>query len=197
LTAKVGLTTWLTPNATLDPNYSTGMRQRLALARSMVHDPEILIFDEPTSGVDPSGQIQIRKIMMNLAKKEKKTIFLSSHNLDEVQRICNRIAIIDRGEIKLYGDLQDLRRKMGKRGIVIKTLADIPRQVIDEIKKSSDLGLSDFQERKLTFLPGEGIGTPEILNILSGYGIEVDEAIKLETTLEDMYSSILQGVDAS
>jgi ABC-2 type transport system ATP-binding protein len=163
----------------------------------MVHDPEILIFDEPTSGVDPSGQIQIRKIMMNLAKKEKKTIFLSSHNLDEVQRICNRIAIIDRGEIKLYGDLQDLRRKMGKRGIVIKTLADIPRQVIDEIKKSSDLGLSDFQERKLTFLPGEGIGTPEILNILSGYGIEVDEAIKLETTLEDMYSSILQGVDAS
>ena len=94
--------------------YSTGMRQRLALARAMVHDPEVLILDEPTSGVDPSGQIQIRKIMLNLAHKEKKTILLSSHNLDEVQRICNRIAIIDRGEIKLFGELETLRKSMGK-----------------------------------------------------------------------------------
>ena len=77
--------------------YSRGMRQRLALARSMVHDPEVMVLDEPTSGVDPSGQIEIRQIMLNMARKENKTIILSSHNLDEVQRICNRIAIIDRG----------------------------------------------------------------------------------------------------
>jgi len=62
--------------------YSTVMRQRLALARSMVHDPEILVLDEPTSRVDPSGKIQIRKILLDLAHKEKKTIILSSHNLD-------------------------------------------------------------------------------------------------------------------
>jgi ABC-2 type transport system ATP-binding protein len=171
------------------------MRQRLALARSMVHDPELLILDEPTSGVDPSGQIQIRKIMLDLAKKEKKTIFLSSHNLDEVQRICNRIAIIDRGEIKLYGKLEDLRRQMGKMGLVIKTVSDIPRKVIDDIKKDPALGLRKFQERKLVFLPDEGIGTPEILNALSGHGVEVDEAIKQEATLEEMYSKILKEAE--
>ncbi len=175
--------------------YSTGMRRRLALARSMVHDPELLILDEPTSGVDPSGQIQIRKIMLDLAKKEKKTIFLSSHNLDEVQRICNRIAIIDRGEIKLYGELEELRRQMGNRGLVIKTMSDVPRKVIDDIKKDPALGLRKFQERKLLFLPDAGIGTPEILNILSGYGVEVDEAIKQEATLEEMYSSILKEAE--
>jgi len=177
--------------------YSTGMRQRLALARSMVHDPEILILDEPTSGVDPSGQIQIRKILLNLAKKEKKTIILSSHNLDEVQRICNRIAIIDRGEIKLFGGLDDLRKKMGKQGIRIKTVEDIPEDVIDMVKKSPVLGLQDFQERSLLLLPESGMGTGKIISILSGYGIEVDEAVKQEASLEEMYSNILEEVEAS
>jgi ABC-2 type transport system ATP-binding protein len=177
--------------------YSTGMRQRLALARSMVHDPQILILDEPTSGVDPSGQIQIRKILLNLAKKEKKTIVLSSHNLDEVQRICNRIAIIDRGEIKLFGELKDLRKKMGKQGIRIKTVGDIPGDVINKIKESPELGLQEFQERSLSLMPEAGIKTGKIITILSGYGIEVDEAVKQEASLEEMYSNILKEVEGS
>ncbi|GAG79477.1 unnamed protein product, partial [marine sediment metagenome] len=109
--------------------YSKGMRQRLALARAMVHDPEVLIMDEPTAGVDPSGQIEVRKIMLDVARKENKTIFLSSHNLDEVQRICNRIALIDRGGIKLYGELESLRQKMGRGGVLIKTAGDIPESL--------------------------------------------------------------------
>jgi len=64
--------------------YSKGMRQRLSLARAMVHNPEVLILDEPTAGVDPTGQIEIRKILLDIAHNEKKTVLLSSHNLDEV-----------------------------------------------------------------------------------------------------------------
>jgi ABC-2 type transport system ATP-binding protein len=85
--------------------YSKGMRQKLALARAMVHDPELLILDEPTAGIDPSGQMEVRDIILNLAHNQDKTVFLSSHNLDEVQRICNRIALIDKGQIKIYGEL--------------------------------------------------------------------------------------------
>jgi ABC-2 type transport system ATP-binding protein len=173
------------------------MRQRLALARSMVHNPEVLVLDEPTSGVDPSGQIQIRKIMLNLAKNENKTIVLSSHNLDEVQRICNRIAIIDRGEIKLSGKLEELRKKMGKQGIRIKTVRDIPEDIINRIKQSPGLGLKEFQERSLILLPESGMGTGKIINVLSDFGIEVDEAIKQEASLEEMYSNILKEVEGS
>jgi len=144
--------------------YSTGMRQRLALARSMVHDPEILILDEPTSGVDPSGQIQIRKILLNMAHKENKTIFLSSHNLDEVQRICSRIAIIDRGEIMLYGELESLRQGMGRSGIMIKSSEDIPDKVIDEIKGLPHLGLKEVKGRSLILMPDKGIETSDIIN---------------------------------
>jgi len=163
------------------------MRQRLALARSMVHNPEILVLDEPTSGVDPSGQIQIRKILLNMAHKENKTIILSSHNLDEVQRICNKIAIIDRGEIKLFGELEDLRKKMGKSGIMIRSSGDIPGEVINEIKKSHGLGLK----------PEKGTETSDIISFLSSRGVKVEEAIKQEASLEEMYSNILKEAEPS
>jgi ABC-2 type transport system ATP-binding protein len=114
--------------------YSKGMRQRLSLARSMVHNPEILILDEPTSGVDPTGQIEIRKILLNIAHSEKKTVLLSSHNLDEVQRICNRIALIDRGEIKLAGELENLRHQMGSSGVIVEYSGVLDKSVLNEMR---------------------------------------------------------------
>jgi ABC-2 type transport system ATP-binding protein len=93
--------------------FSKGMRQRLALARALVHDPHVLILDEPMSGIDPSGQIELRQILLDVVRRGGKTIFFSSHDLDEVQRICNRIALIDQGTIRLQGELATLMREMG------------------------------------------------------------------------------------
>ena len=177
--------------------YSTGMRQRLALARAMVHDPEILILDEPTSGVDPSGQIQIRKILLDLAHKENKTIILSSHNLDEVQRICNRIAIIDRGEIRLSGELADLRKAMGKTGIVINLSEDISDKTVVEIKDLPGLGLTEAKKRSLTFIPDKNTQTSDIISFLASRGVKVDEVIRQDASLEEMYSKILKEAGGS
>jgi len=175
--------------------YSKGMKQRLALARAMVHDPEILILDEPTSGVDPSGQIEIRQIMLNIAHKEQKTVFLSSHNLDEVQRICNRIALIDRGEIKLYGELDDLRHRMGKGGILIETDQDIPGSLLNELKSKQELGLKDNQGRHLYFSPLNGTEVSDIVGFLVARGIKIELAQRKEASLEEMYSTILKEVE--
>ncbi len=177
--------------------YSRGMRQRLALARSLVHDPEVLILDEPTAGVDPSGQIEIRQIMLDIVRRENKTIFLSSHNLDEVQRICNRIALIDRGEIKLYGELENLRRKMGSGTIIIKTVQYIPESLITELKNLSHFGLKEKKERALVFSPREGTEISDIISFLASRGVRIEEAVKKEASLEEMYAAILKEVEPS
>jgi ABC-2 type transport system ATP-binding protein len=177
--------------------YSKGMRQRLALARAMVHDPEVLILDEPTSGVDPSGQIEIRQIMIDLARKKQKTVFLSSHNLDEVQRICNRIALIDRGELKLFGELESLRQGMSKHTIVIKTAQFIPEPLLNELKGLSNLGLQEKKDNILIFSPQQGTEISDIISILAGRGVKIEEALKKEASLEEMYSAILKETETS
>src|SRR4030042_4225562 len=177
--------------------YSRGMRQRLALARSLIHDPEVLILDEPTAGVDPSGQIEIRRIMLDIVRKESKTIFLSSHNLDEVQRICNRIALIDRGEIKLYGELESLRRGMGGGMVVIKTAHNIPESLLAELKNLPHLGFQDKKEQDLIFSPLKGTEISDIISFLAGRGIKIEEAIKKEASLEEMYAAFLTAVEPS
>jgi len=177
--------------------YSKGMRQRLALARAMVHDPEVLVLDEPTSGVDPSGQIEIRQIMIDMARKKNKTIFLSSHNLDEVQRICNRIALIDRGEIKLYGELESLRQGMSKRTVIIETAQFIPESLLTELKGLSYLGLQEIKENSLIFSPEQGTEVSDIISILTSRGVKIEEASRKEASLEEMYSTILKETETS
>ncbi|MCJ7665220.1 MAG: hypothetical protein MUO59_00615, partial [Actinobacteria bacterium] len=149
------------------------------------------------SGVDPSGQIEIRQIMLNMARKENKTIILSSHNLDEVQRICNRIAIIDRGEIKLYGELESLRRAMSGSGIVIETSHNIPESLLVELRGSVHLGLQEEKGKSLIFSPQEGTEVSDIISLLSGRGIKIEEVIKKEASLEEMYSTILKEAEPS
>jgi ABC-2 type transport system ATP-binding protein len=172
------------------------MRQRLSLARAMVHDPEVLILDEPTAGVDPNGQIEVRKILLDIAHAEKKTVLLSSHNLDEVQRICNRIALIDRGEIKLYGELKGLRQKMGWSGIVIETGDGIPESVLEDLKKQTKLGFRDVSGKSLLFESGEGSAeVSDIVAFLAGHAVKIEKAGRREASLEDLYSSILKEVE--
>jgi len=177
--------------------YSKGMRQRLALARAMTHNPELLVLDEPTAGVDPSGQIEVREVILNMAYKEGRTIFLSSHNLDEVQRICNRIALIDRGEIKLHGELEQLQREMSGNKVEIETAEAIAEPLFAELKSLSHLGLLERKDKVLTFVPQEGVRIPDIVSLLVGQGVEIEGVSKKEVSLEEIYSTILKEVEPS
>jgi ABC-2 type transport system ATP-binding protein len=177
--------------------YSKGMRQRLALARAMTHDPELLVLDEPTAGVDPSGQIEVREVILNMAHKEGKTIFLSSHNLDEVQRVCNRIALIDRGEIKLYGELEKLQRERSGNAVDIETTKAIAEPLLAELKSLSHLGLQERKDKVLTFVPQEGVRVPDIVGLLVSRGVGIEGVNKKEASLEEIYSSILKEVEPS
>lgn len=90
--------------------YSKGMQQRVGLAQALINNPDLLILDEPTSGLDPIGRMQVREIILRL-KNEGKTVFFSSHELGEVETVCDRVAILSQGELKAEGRVSDLTQK--------------------------------------------------------------------------------------
>jgi ABC-2 type transport system ATP-binding protein len=87
--------------------YSKGMQQRVGLAQALINDPDLLVLDEPTSGLDPLGRMKVREIIQRL-KGEGKTVFFSSHELGEVETVCDRVAIINKGELKVEGSVSQL-----------------------------------------------------------------------------------------
>jgi ABC-2 type transport system ATP-binding protein len=88
--------------------YSHGMKQRLGIAQALLHDPELIILDEPTTGLDPQGMKEIRDLIIHLSKQEKKTILLSSHILYEVELVANRMIIINKGSTMIEGEVKNL-----------------------------------------------------------------------------------------
>jgi ABC-2 type transport system ATP-binding protein len=90
--------------------YSKGMQQRVGLAQALINDPDLLILDEPTSGLDPIGRMKVREIIQRL-KNQGKTVFFSSHELGEVETVCDRVAIINQGELKIEGRVSELTEK--------------------------------------------------------------------------------------
>jgi ABC-2 type transport system ATP-binding protein len=176
--------------------YSKGMRQRLALARAMVPDPQLLVLDEPTAGVDPTGQIEIRRLMLELIHKKGKTILLSSHNLDEVQRICNRIALIHQGSIRLYGELEKLQREMGHGGVEIETLEPLTGEMAAEVGRIPGVAVVEQNGRRLSLSTGKDVQASDIVAMLAARGVRIEEFKKHEASLEDLYTSIVKEAES-
>jgi ABC-2 type transport system ATP-binding protein len=115
--------------------YSKGMLQRLGFAQAMLHDPDLLILDEPTASLDPVGRKEFRDILLEL-KRRGKTIFISSHILSELETVCDRVAILEKGELKRVGSLQELSTGKSTRvvlrnvpGVVLEALSRTPAEV--------------------------------------------------------------------
>jgi len=187
--------------------FSKGMRQRLALARALVHDPDVLILDEPMSGIDPTGQIELRNILLDVGRRGGKTIFFSSHDLDEVQRICNRIALIDRGEIRLQGPLSDLVREAGDGEVVIDVAAGsggpgavsagldgaASSALAERLAAFPELGFASAEGRSLRFKPRAGTEVSDIVGRLVALGVKVEGARRKEASLEELYASTVKA----
>ncbi|KGK98991.1 ABC transporter ATP-binding protein [Methanococcoides methylutens] len=119
--------------------FSTGMRKRFGLAQALINDPDILFLDEPTSGIDPKGAQMMRDLIKQLSREKNVTIFLSSHAMSEVEEICNRIAVIEKGNLLAVGSVEELRDMVReKEGVqYILEISNIPLQ--DVAGKLSDI----------------------------------------------------------
>lgn len=172
--------------------FSKGMKRRLALARSMIHDPEVLFYDEPSAGLDPEAQKMVRDLILRLAREKGRTIFLNSHDLDEVQRVCSKIAILQRGEIEAYDTVENLMRKFSKPSVEIVLTDD------KEAKKALDLlnsleYVSECERNRLRITAiTKDDKTSTILGVLMKDGIRVEEVKKTTMSLEEIYLNIVR-----
>jgi ABC-2 type transport system ATP-binding protein len=171
--------------------FSKGMRQRLALARAMLHDPALLVLDEPTAGVDPAGQVEVREALLQMIQAGGRSVLLSSHNLDEVQRICNRVALIHRGEIRLYGELAELEQQTSKGEVVIRTAEPVSATVMNELRTLP--GVEQLSARKSTIdlrVAEEDVLSSSVA-LLVNRGAAIREVTSRTPGLEELYLSIV------
>ncbi len=113
--------------------FSKGMKQKLAIARALIHEPQVIFMDEPTANLDPEAAKTVRDFILQL-KKEKKTIFLNTHNLDEAQRICDRVAIMNTS-LRAIGTPQELERSVSGKKTVIGLEQQVNDAVLGALKK--------------------------------------------------------------
>ncbi|MGZ4903702.1 MAG: ABC transporter ATP-binding protein [Halobacteriota archaeon] len=171
--------------------FSKGMKQRLAIAQALLHEPSILILDEPTSGLDPRGMVEVRAIIIGL-KKTDITILMSSHLLNEVQEVCDKVAIIDRGVLLTYDSVQNLSAKKGV-AVVVNTLDPISPaefKAIKALKGVQSLKRSDA----LTLIVQLSGGAQEQFKILRGIlntGVKVTSFTPQRAAIEDVYLSLV------
>lgn len=174
-------------------NFSTGMKQRLALARTLLHDPEILFLDEPTAGLDPVAAQQVNDLIIQLAGENGCTVFLCTHNLVEAQRVCDRVAVMEQGKLAALGTPQELAHQYVHR-LNVKIETD-PNQLEDAIHLLSQTeGLlleSSLQVNghiSVTVFGRQAI--PDILSLLVGQGVRIYNLAANEPTLEDVYFAL-------
>ena len=176
---------------------STGNRQRLALCRAILHRPKVLLLDEPTSALDPIAAKRVRELILNLSKQYGQTFFINSHNLPEVQRVCDRIAIIDEGKILLHGQTQELRSKLlAKQAFRVRIVGDIEKA--GTIARSMNF-VEDVVEEVdsiLVTINDPTANNSTLMQSLLSDGIKIVEFAEEEATLEDLYLEVVKGRDA-
>jgi ABC-type multidrug transport system ATPase subunit len=171
--------------------YSHGMNQRLGLALILLNEPQLVILDEPTTGLDPQGMKEVRELILELARERGVTIFLSSHLLYEVELIANRMAIIHKGKLRVEGSVQDLMKR-GESAVLIKT--DRQEDALKFLKMSEAYMSAVIQsEGILVELHLEGI--PELNRRLVGAGFNVN-ALVPQRTLENYFLNLIEGREA-
>ena len=171
--------------------YSLGMKQRLGLAAALIGNPKLLILDEPTNGLDPSGIIDFRKIVKQAAKERGMAVFVSSHILSEVQQLCDRVAFINNGVIKAVEDMNDAVTGTEKESLTLVTSSN-KEKVIDILRNQPFVLTSEINEAGINIVVQSGT-TPELVKALVKADVLVEEIYRNREGLEQRYMELVEG----
>jgi ABC-2 type transport system ATP-binding protein len=172
-------------------DYSSGMKQRMAIARALLHDPPILLMDEPTRSLDPASAMSLRSfIQEELSGRDSKTIILATHNLREAEVLCHRIAILIRGKVREVGTVDEIRGWSIREKRYRLDVSSWPGELSGHHRIVSDEPCEAGRRVELVLAEGQGLN--ELLERLLRQGVVVEVCDRLEPDLEDAFSRILE-----
>ena len=177
--------------------YSRGMRQRLHVARCLLHDPQMLFLDEPTMGLDPVGARELRQVTRNLVAEDK-TVFMTTHYMFEADALCGRVAVINAGKIVALDTPEGLKRHVEDLSVIEVEVFGIAPQMVDSLRQIPEVDTVSVENRdqKQAVRVHSKLGSaivPEIMHRLDGNGVRLGRVTVREPTLEDAYVRLVGG----
>ena len=172
---------------------SKGMKQRVTLGRALVHDPDILILDEPAAGLDPRARVELRELLTILAE-QKKAILISSHILTELTEICNGVVIIEKGEVLETGTIEEVIKKAAPTKVMLIRVVEKQQELLKELLQTP--GVSNAKEHGKDVaveIEGDDEKSADLLGKLVGTGFKVAEFRQSKTNLEDIFMNVTKG----
>jgi ABC-2 type transport system ATP-binding protein len=174
---------------------SKGMKQRLCLAKTLVHDPPVLILDEPASGLDPRARLEM-KALLNELKQMGKTIMISSHILSELADFCTSIGIIERGKLLAAGSINEIQARIrSHRVLKVRVLDETTEQAAEVLRLDSSIRMVETYDHTVTAeFEGEDQDMARLLDRLVGAGISVQSFAEEPLSLEEVFMMITKGI---
>jgi ABC-2 type transport system ATP-binding protein len=175
--------------------YSLGMRQRLGVARCLLADPQLLILDEPTNGLDPGGIQEFREMIREMVEQEGRTVFISSHLLDEVEKICDAAAIVDRGKVITQGPIAELAGGGSRHELIVGV--DDPERALTLLGGLAEVREAHRSDEGLRVVLGDGPqGAAKVNACLVTAGVAVMRLEPVRHSLEQRFLEITSRLDA-
>ncbi len=173
---------------------SRGMKQRLCLAKTLVHDPPVLILDEPTSGLDPRARIEVKALLREL-RRMGKTILISSHILSELADCCTSIGVIERGRLLMHGTIDAVYRQIRRNRIVEIRFVENQVEGVSILRSSPTLKSIDIDDNRVTVeLETDDLGLSDILERLIKSNVKIHSFNDKDPNLEDVFMQVTKGL---
>ncbi len=172
-------------------NWSRGMKQKLAVARTLLSKPALVFLDEPTAGLDPVASAALRDDLAGLAGKEGVTIFLNTHNLAEAEKLCQQVGVIREGKLLAMGTVEDLRQDSGNPSAVI-IGRGFNEDVLADLRRNRDIVSARVDDHHLTVEFAKPVEMAPIVSLLVSKGAQVEEVRKGQASLEDVFMTLMQ-----
>lgn len=171
--------------------YSKGMKQRLALARALVHRPTLLFLDEPTSGLDPVATRRVHELITRLSQEEGSTVFMCTHNLAEAQKLCDRVAVLEHGRLVALGTPAELARQVGRsQRLEIEVDPQGMARAVEILQDAPDTSRLSQDGDVITLQGTDREAVPDLVAGLTEAGVRVYRVSPQEPALEDIYFAL-------